>query len=84
MISPCDGTFYSVYEKDGENNQTCYLINLNEQDAQTGRTRILGSCTLDENLSNILSGDLFSDKDSLTRQEFQLLQGHLHQQQKYC
>ena len=74
VISSCDGTFYSVYEKDCENNQPCYLINLNEQDADTGRIRILGSCTLDEDL-NILSGELFSDKDSLTKEEFQLLQG---------
>ena len=63
VISSCDGTFYSVYEKDCENNQRCYLINLNEQDADTGRIRILGSCTLDEDLT-ILSGELFSDKDS--------------------
>ncbi len=74
VISSYEGAYYSVYEKMDENDGSYYYISLTIQDEHTNMLRILGSCTLDQNL-NILYGDLFPERTFLTETEFEMLQG---------
>ena len=65
---------YSVYEKTNAEGETFYYIYLIQEEGDAGTTKLVASCVLDAD-GQIVEGDLFPDKQSLTETELNLVQG---------
>lgn len=68
------GQIFNVFQETADDGSSIYYVYLNSYTWEDTVPQILGVCILDENYQ-IIGGDLFSDRDSLTSREFELLCG---------
>lgn len=81
FISDYSGTYYyNVYNFKEKNKGVIYKIYKTTYDEKLEEEVVVGSSYLGENLE-ILEGNLFDDKDSLTQRELELLNGYYNDDQ---
>lgn len=81
FINDHNGTYYfNIFNYKEKNRDRIYKIYKTTYDEESDEEIVVANSKLDDNL-NILEGDLFQDKKSLTERELELLNGYYNDEQ---